>query len=285
MSTPPERGQPVRRPVLEPTYVMRRRRTEALAELVREFRDQGQNHNQVEGQDQGRGQSEGQGQGQGQGYEQDRAGGENFESIVVPRAPTAAEDATQELPPVPRSPRSPGIPRIAEAFGHESRGVRDPKGPAERAGRRERPARPEDDGLTLRRAVITVGVTAAALIGVGAALLLPGAAGAGGSQGAAHPPLSPPVSSAAASTPARQGTDPDGAGTLREGDSGPEVTALQQRLLHIPNVYDSGSTSGQYDATLTEAVARFQLWYGIRGDETGVYGDDTRRDLESRTTL
>jgi hypothetical protein len=30
-------------------------------------------------------------------------------------------------------------------------------------------------------------------------------------------------------------------------------------------------------------VARFQLWYGIRGDESGVYGDDTRRDLESRT--
>ncbi|MEU1453347.1 peptidoglycan-binding domain-containing protein [Streptomyces avermitilis] len=278
MSTPPERGQPVRRPVLEPTYVMRRRRTEALAELVREFRDQNQ------------GQSQGQGQGQSehQGYEQDRTVGESFESIVVSRAPTAAEDATQELPPVPGTPGTPGtpgIPRIAEAFGHDSRGVRDPKGPTERAGRRERPERPEDDGLTLRRAVITVGVTAVALIGVGAALLLPGAAGADGSQSAAHPPPSPPVSSAAASAPARQGTDPDGAGTLREGDNGPEVTALQQRLLRIPNVYDSGSTSGQYDATLTAAVARFQLWYGIRGDETGVYGDDTRRDLESRTTL
>ncbi|GAA5706575.1 hypothetical protein SM007_38675 [Streptomyces avermitilis] len=278
MSTPPERGQPVRRPVLEPTYVTRRRRTEALAELVREFRDQ--NENQRQRQSQVEGQS--QGQSENQGYEQDLTVGESFESIVVSRAPTAAEDATQELPPAPGAP---GIPRIAEAFGHESRGVRDPKGPTERAGRRERPERPEDDGLTLRRAVITVGVTAAALIGVGAALLLPGAAGADGSQGAAHPPLSPPVSSAAASTPARQGTDPDGAGTLREGDSGPEVSALQQRLLHIPNVYDSGSTSGQYDATLTAAVARFQLWYGIRGDETGVYGDDTRRDLESRTTL
>ncbi|MGW7044737.1 peptidoglycan-binding protein [Streptomyces avermitilis] len=277
MSTPPERGQPVRRPVLEPTYVTRRRRTEALAELVREFRDQNQSQSRVEDQSQG--------QGENQGYEEDFAVGENFESIVVSRAPTAAGDATEELPPVPRAP---GIPRIAESFGHDSRGVRDPKGPTERAGRRvrpERPERPEDDGLTLRRAVITVGVTAAALIGVGAALLLPGAAGADGTQGAAHPPLSPPVSGAAASTPARQGTDPDGAGTLREGDSGPEVTALQQRLLHIPNVYDSGSTSGRYDATLTEAVARFQLWYGIRGDETGVYGDDTRRDLESRTTL
>ncbi|MGX5183523.1 peptidoglycan-binding protein [Streptomyces avermitilis] len=281
MSTPPERGQPVRRPVLEPTYVTRRRRTEALAELVREFRDQDENQRQRQSQVEG----QSQGQSENQGYEQDLAVGESFESIVVSRAPTAAEDATQELPPAPGAPSAPGIPRIAEAFGHESRGVRDPKGPTERAGRRERPERPEDDGLTLRRAVITVGVTAAALIGVGAALLLPGAAGADGSRGAAHPPPSPPVSSAAASTPARQGTDPDGVGTLREGDSGPEVTALQQRLLHIPNVYDSGSTSGQYDATLTAAVARFQLWYGIRGDETGVYGDDTRRDLESRTTL
>lgn len=36
---------------------------------------------------------------------------------------------------------------------------------------------------------------------------------------------------------------------------------------------------------LRDAVARFQLWYGIRGDETGVYGNDTRKDLESRTTL
>ncbi|MEU0170060.1 peptidoglycan-binding domain-containing protein, partial [Streptomyces iakyrus] len=77
--------------------------------------------------------------------------------------------------------------------------------------------------------------------------------------------------------------DPDGAGTLREGASGPEVTELQQRLLRIPDVYRDGSTSGRYDSTLTAAVARFQLWYGIRGDETGVYGNDTRAALESRT--
>ncbi|MGV9408086.1 peptidoglycan-binding protein, partial [Streptomyces sp. NPDC003667] len=72
-------------------------------------------------------------------------------------------------------------------------------------------------------------------------------------------------------------------GTLRQGDTGPEVTELQQRLLRVPDVYRDGSTSGTYDAPLTEAVARFQLWYGISGDETGVYGDDTRRALESRT--
>jgi murein L,D-transpeptidase YcbB/YkuD len=61
------------------------------------------------------------------------------------------------------------------------------------------------------------------------------------------------------------------------------VTELQERLLRIPDVYRDGSTSGRYDPTLTAAVARFQLWYGIRGDETGVYGNDTRLALESRT--
>uniref|UniRef100_UPI000B2B8070 peptidoglycan-binding domain-containing protein n=1 Tax=Streptomyces caniscabiei TaxID=2746961 RepID=UPI000B2B8070 len=81
------------------------------------------------------------------------------------------------------------------------------------------------------------------------------------------------------------GAEPDGPGTLREGDRGPEVSELQKRLLRIPNVYDNGSTSGEYDLVLRDAVARFQLWYGIRGDETGVYGNDTRKDLESRTTL
>ncbi|MDW6057689.1 peptidoglycan-binding domain-containing protein [Streptomyces sp. FXJ1.4098] len=70
---------------------------------------------------------------------------------------------------------------------------------------------------------------------------------------------------------------------LSLGDSGPEVSELQSRLLRIPDVYAGGSVNGQYDQSLASAVARFQLWYGIRGDEDGVYGDDTRRDLESRT--
>ncbi|WP_244207377.1 peptidoglycan-binding domain-containing protein, partial [Streptomyces swartbergensis] len=84
-------------------------------------------------------------------------------------------------------------------------------------------------------------------------------------------------------TPTPPAADPDGPGTLREGATGPEVTELQERLLRIPDVYRDGSTSGRYDPALTAAVARFQLWYGIRGDETGVYGNDTRLALESRT--
>ncbi|MFE7933538.1 peptidoglycan-binding protein, partial [Streptomyces sp. NPDC057456] len=134
-------------------------------------------------------------------------------------------------------------------------------------------------GAGVRRGAIAVGVCAAALVGfAGALLLLPGRGGEAAAQ-TPPPTAAPPTPAATASASA----DPDGAGTLREGDSGTEVTDLQQRLLRIPNVYDGGPTDGRYDTVLTEAVARFQLWYGIRGDESGVYGDDTRRDLESRT--
>ncbi|WP_405728626.1 peptidoglycan-binding protein [Streptomyces sp. NBC_01537] len=74
------------------------------------------------------------------------------------------------------------------------------------------------------------------------------------------------------------------AGVLRQGDSGSAVSDLQSRLLRIPDVYPDGKVDGKYDSVLAEAVARFQLWYGIRGDEDGEYGDATRRDLEARTS-
>ncbi|MGV9556902.1 peptidoglycan-binding domain-containing protein [Streptomyces sp. NPDC003401] len=154
-----------------------------------------------------------------------------------------AEERTEELPPVP-----PAKPPAA-------------RGPGPRRG-----------------AVVAAAVLAAALVGFGCALLLPDGGG----------PRTPARTLPAATTPAPPATtappaDPDGPGTLREGATGPGVTDLQQRLRRIPNVYDDGATDGRYDTVLTEAVARFQLWYGIRGDESGVYGDDTRRDLEART--
>ncbi|MEU1200471.1 peptidoglycan-binding domain-containing protein [Streptomyces sp. NPDC005813] len=74
-----------------------------------------------------------------------------------------------------------------------------------------------------------------------------------------------------------------GTGVLRQGDSGHGVYELQVRLLQIPNVYDGGATDGRYGTEVREAVARFQEWYGIRGDETGVYGDETRHALMLRT--
>jgi hypothetical protein len=213
MPTPPEAGEPEERPALEPIVVLRPRSTDALAAL---FRD--------EPQDTGR-----------------------YESVVLPRRLSDAEDVTQQLPPVPARD-------LRRAVGRE-------------AG--------------LRRAAIVVGVGAAAVIGFGCALLIPGR----GDATAASPPIPTPTPTPTVSTaPPSAATDPDGPGTLREGASGPEVTDLQQRLLRIPDVYKDGPTDGTYGTVLTEAVARFQLWYGIRGDETGVYGDDTRLALESRTS-
>ncbi|MGV9255354.1 peptidoglycan-binding protein [Streptomyces sp. NPDC003697] len=262
MSTPPGAGQPHGGgPPLEPVRVLRLRRTDALAELMREFRE-------------------------GTGV---------YDCETLPRAAGGTEDPTQELPPVPagappgdgagaRRPAAPGAGRSGES----APGPRPARGPGDDAG--------HPPGHRTRRAAVALAVAAAALIGFGGALLLPGR----GEQGAARAPRPSATASVTASAaPAPSATappaapapvpdataadDPDGPGTLRAGDSGPEVTELQVRLLHVPDVYRDGSTSGRYDAALEAAVARFQLWYGIRGDETGVYGDDTRRALEART--
>ncbi|MFJ7966395.1 peptidoglycan-binding protein [Streptomyces sp. NPDC096324] len=249
MSTRPERGGPSGRSVIEPTHIERRRRSESLAELLRQVREK-----------------------EGMTDDADDA----FAPVSAPTPlvrllPVLEEDETEELPPVPGgedytadTPPAYGVQAAEGAPAGEARSHE------KRPGGAHGPAR----GPGLRRAAIALAVAAAGLTGFALALLVPGAA-RGDASGAAgeHSPTAP----------ADRAADPDGAGTLRQGDSGPEVTALQQRLLRVPDVYDHGSTSGTYDAALTAAVARFQLWYGIRGDESGVYGDDTRADLESRT--
>ncbi|WP_069759755.1 peptidoglycan-binding protein [Streptomyces sp. LUP47B] len=219
MPTPSDRGAPPDRTPLEPIRVLRPRRTDALAELLKDLPPRA---------------------------------AVGYESITLPGPPSGAEDSTQELPPVrdhDRARRSRDIPR-GRVPG-------------------------------LRRTAIAAAVTAAAVVGFGGALLL---ADRGETTAEAAPQPTATASATPTPTPTASGaTDPDGPGTLREGDNGPEVTDLQERLLRIPDVYANGSTDGTYDPTLAAAVARFQLWYGIRGDEDGVYGDDTRRDLESRT--
>ncbi|GGQ14134.1 peptidoglycan-binding domain-containing protein [Streptomyces griseomycini] len=197
MSTPPEPGQPHGGPPLEPVHVLRPRRTDALAELFREF-------------------------------EQERAGGR--ESVPPPRPPVDGRRFDE---------RRPGVRRTAPVLA----------------------------------------VAAAAVIGLGAALLLTER----GADDRTAPAPRPSTTAPAPPAPSPPPSAPVPPGFLREGDSGPEVTELQERLLRIPDVYREGRTDGRYDAALSAAVARFQLWYGIRGDETGVYGDDTRRALESRT--
>ncbi|MDQ0772472.1 hypothetical protein QF026_000938 [Streptomyces aurantiacus] len=249
MSTPFDPEQPARRSALEPTHVLRRRRHGTLSDLVRQVQERERDPEKAR--DGGAGDPE-----------------EGYEVVAVPAAegtalPGPAEDDTQELPPVAADDEGP-VPR---------------KSPAAHA-----PAHGRDS--VVRRTALAVAAVVAAAAAFSGALLLTfdreptGAAAAPPPAASSAPPASAPGPEGAG--PA--GADPDGPGTLREGDSGPAVSDLQERLLRIPNVYDQGTPSGVYDATLTAAVARFQLWYGIRGDETGVYGNDTRTDLESRTT-
>ncbi|MDH6622396.1 hypothetical protein M2271_000183 [Streptomyces sp. LBL] len=250
MPTPPDEDAPEDRQPLEPIRVLRPRRTDALAELIREYREQTGQYDYRE---------------QSGRYDYREQSG-RYEPVAMPVVRPHAEEETQETAPV-SDERRPLAPAPAQV----------PAPPP--VALRGRP-------YGLRRMAVVGAVTAAAVVGFAGAFLLPGR-----SDATADPAPAPPAPTSAEPAPAAPATpgvsagpaDPDGPGTLREGASGPEVSDLQQRLLRIPNVYDHGSTSGRYDTTLTEAVARFQLWYGIRGDETGVYGDDTRLDLESRT--
>ena len=86
MSTPSEPRPPHDGQALEPIRVLRPRRTDALAELMREFR-------QETGRDPGR---------QDTGRE---PGG--YESLALPGPPAGSEALTQELPPVAREIRRP----------------------------------------------------------------------------------------------------------------------------------------------------------------------------------
>lgn len=74
-----------------------------------------------------------------------------------------------------------------------------------------------------------------------------------------------------------------GTGVLREGDSGHGVYELQVRLLQIPGLYDGGAIDGRFGTEVRQAVARFQKRFAIQGDDTGVYGDNTRYALMLRT--
>ncbi|WP_411292782.1 peptidoglycan-binding protein [Streptomyces sp. FBKL.4005] len=310
MPTPPDPEEPPPGPVPEPVRVVRLRRFDALAELMREFRPHPVTYEPL---------------GPAPGPPPHHP----------PTRPTdLAEDDTQQLPPVagsrpadlwPTSAAGPANawptdsgpvnarftdsgPANARLTGPGPANARfTDSGPANARPTDPEPAdaRPAATPVQLapaqaaprfapapRRTAVAVAVVAA-VVGFGCALLLPGRPQAAATAHPASPatdappaataPAPRPPTASASPTARTPATDPDGPGTLRQGDTGPEVTGLQQRLLRIPDVYRDGSTHGTYDAALTEAVARFQLWYGISGDETGVYGDDTRRALESRT--
>jgi peptidoglycan hydrolase-like protein with peptidoglycan-binding domain len=119
---------------------------------------------------------------------------------------------------------------------------------------------------------------------------LPGSnPGAGGSpspttsaRDAATPSASPSASANPSEKPppppsASAATQPGQRDTLRMGDRGPDVTALQQLL------YGQGFTyvhvSGVYDGQTKRGVAQLQRDRDVKGDPAGVYGPATRAAL------
>ncbi|MFE7747531.1 peptidoglycan-binding protein [Streptomyces sp. NPDC057428] len=105
------------------------------------------------------------------------------------------------------------------------------------------------------------------------------------SRSATSAPTTPAPSASATSAPTTIAAAPPAQvpdSTLRRGDSGAEVAELQRRLQEIW-VY-RGPDDAQYSDRVEQAVAEFQRWVSAQGDPSGVYGPETRRALESRTT-
>ncbi|GAB2841706.1 peptidoglycan-binding domain-containing protein [Streptomyces deserti] len=115
----------------------------------------------------------------------------------------------------------------------------------------------------------------------------------------ASPSPSPAASSASPSptkpteptspTPTASGSSPEsddaarerGNPVLRRGDRGPEVTELQLRLRQL-YLYN-GEADGHFTTQVEGALRNYQWSRGIRSDELGVYGEETRAKLESET--
>jgi Putative peptidoglycan binding domain len=99
----------------------------------------------------------------------------------------------------------------------------------------------------------------------------------------------PPAATTAPATPPPPGPTPSDPTlspstsglVLQFGDSGPAVADLQRRLSAVW-VYH-GHPDGIYDQDVAQAVATFQIWYGVSGDPSGVYGTHTRNALERAT--
>lgn len=99
-----------------------------------------------------------------------------------------------------------------------------------------------------------------------------------GTPAAAIPPPPPPASAPTPTTTPEPPVAPMTA-SLRIGDTGPAVVDLQQRLSQVLWYYDKPA-NGVFDREVQAAVATFQVWYGVQGDPSGVYGPHTRTVLE-----
>ena len=143
------------------------------------------------------------------------------------------------------------------------------------------------DGLGRRQAMVVLAVLAAVALGA-AGILLARSLGGSDDAGSTTPTTSlttqvttaaitetettPTDSTPTTSTPTTPSTTPVPTGTtLRAGDSGASVLALQQTLASLG--FDPGAEDGKYGAATTEAVTSFQQAKGLTED--GVAGPAT----------
>jgi hypothetical protein len=150
------------------------------------------------------------------------------------------------------------------------------------------PPSAEDDWLLqpdpIRRARPELPWLRIAIVGGGAVvLLIAGLAAAGVFSGSSAPPASA-ITSVSVSTPTTTvgKTTPAAAalptGTLKPGDSGAQVRALQRALKALG--YSVGTVDGQYGPATKTAVASFQHAAGLTAD--GVFGPKTLNALIQR---
>ncbi|MFF9620522.1 peptidoglycan-binding protein [Streptomyces griseosporeus] len=94
-----------------------------------------------------------------------------------------------------------------------------------------------------------------------------------------------PTASGATLTAPETGAPDDGrygdAPVLRRGDRGPEVVELQLRLRQL-YLYN-GDANGNFNGQVEDALRNYQWARGVRSDDLGVYGPETRWMLESET--
>ncbi|MCX3059708.1 peptidoglycan-binding protein [Streptomyces beihaiensis] len=82
------------------------------------------------------------------------------------------------------------------------------------------------------------------------------------------------------------GTRPAAPATARvllPGDTGPDVAELERRLKQAGFLAADAPVEGLFTPLVHEAVFRYQVAEGLRGDPDGEYGPYTRRSLEART--
>ncbi|WP_371614470.1 peptidoglycan-binding protein [Streptomyces sp. NBC_00454] len=111
-----------------------------------------------------------------------------------------------------------------------------------------------------------------------------GPTGTGNPSRSATAPPAPGPGAGASREPEQSGSTgasppPAGAGTLRPGDSGPEVRTLQGRLYAQGFTYVS--VTGVYDEQTRRGVTQLQQNRSIKGDPQGVYGPNTRAAFAS----